>query len=71
MGAYALEVAKRIDRRQCVAQIAGECLGAETAYRAAASTHGVAKFAPLACAARLLVAELEALERALANPLTR
>jgi phosphoglycerate kinase len=29
IGAYALEVATRIDRRQCVAQIAGECLGAE------------------------------------------
>ncbi len=39
-----------------------------TAHRAEASTHGVAKFAPLACAGPLLVAELEALERALANP---
>ena len=39
-----------------------------TAHRAEASTHGVAKFAPVACAGPLLVAELEALERALANP---
>lgn len=39
-----------------------------TAHRAEASTHGVAKFAPIACAGPLLVAELEALERALAHP---
>lgn len=39
-----------------------------TAHRAEASTHGVARFAPLACAGPLLVAELEALERALAQP---
>jgi phosphoglycerate kinase len=39
-----------------------------TAHRAEASTHGVAKFAPLACAGPLLVTELEALERALAKP---
>ena len=39
-----------------------------TAHRAQASTHGVARFAPIACAGPLLVAELEALERALANP---
>ena len=39
-----------------------------TAHRAQASTHGVARFAPVACAGPLLVAELEALERALANP---
>jgi phosphoglycerate kinase len=39
-----------------------------TAHRAEASTHGVAQFAPVACAGPLLVAELEALERALANP---
>ncbi|HEY2418909.1 MAG TPA: phosphoglycerate kinase [Steroidobacteraceae bacterium] len=39
-----------------------------TAHRAEASTHGVAKFAPRACAGPLLVAELEALERALAKP---
>ena len=39
-----------------------------TAHRAEASTHGVARFAPLACAGPLLVGELEALERALATP---
>ncbi len=39
-----------------------------TAHRAQASTHGVAKFAPVACAGPLLVAELEALHRALAEP---
>ena len=39
-----------------------------TAHRAQASTHGVARFAPLACAGPLLVAELEALETALADP---
>ncbi|MFT5118175.1 MAG: phosphoglycerate kinase [Kiritimatiellia bacterium] len=39
-----------------------------TAHRAQASTHGVAKFAPIACAGPLLVGELDALEKALANP---
>ena len=39
-----------------------------TAHRAQASTHGVAKFASIACAGPLLCAELDALERALANP---
>lgn len=39
-----------------------------TAHRAEASTHGVAKFAPLACAGPLLAGELEALGRALENP---
>jgi phosphoglycerate kinase len=39
-----------------------------TAHRAEASTHGVAKFAPAACAGPLLATELKALERALANP---
>ena len=39
-----------------------------TAHRAQASTHGVAKFAPVACAGPLLAAELEALEKALAKP---
>jgi phosphoglycerate kinase len=39
-----------------------------TAHRAEASTHGIAKFAPVACAGPLLAAELNALERALANP---
>jgi phosphoglycerate kinase len=39
-----------------------------TAHRAEASTQGVAKFAPVACAGPLLATELKALERALANP---
>jgi phosphoglycerate kinase len=39
-----------------------------TAHRAEASTHGVARYAPVACAGPLLVAELEALERALDDP---
>jgi phosphoglycerate kinase len=39
-----------------------------TAHRAEASTHGVAKFAPVACAGPLLVAELDALHTALAAP---
>ena len=39
-----------------------------TAHRAQASTHGVAKYAPVACAGPLLAAELEALGKALGNP---
>lgn len=39
-----------------------------TAHRAQASTHGVAKFASLACAGPLLANELNALEKALAAP---
>ncbi|MEQ6340640.1 MAG: phosphoglycerate kinase [Gammaproteobacteria bacterium] len=39
-----------------------------TAHRAEASTHGVAKFAPTACAGPLLAAELEALGKALDKP---
>ncbi len=39
-----------------------------TAHRAEASTHGIARFAPVACAGPLLVSELEALETALGNP---
>jgi len=39
-----------------------------TAHRAEASTHGVAKFAKVACAGPLLVGELEALETALEKP---
>jgi phosphoglycerate kinase len=39
-----------------------------TAHRAQASTYGVAKYAPEACAGPLLVAELDALGRALDNP---
>lgn len=39
-----------------------------TAHRAQASTHGVAKFAPTACAGPLLATELDALKRALSAP---
>lgn len=39
-----------------------------TAHRAQGSTHGVAKFAKLACAGPLLAAELDALGKALGNP---
>ena len=39
-----------------------------TAHRAQASTHGVARFAAVACAGPLLVAELDALDRALTAP---
>jgi len=39
-----------------------------TAHRAQASTHGVAKYAPTACAGPLLAAELDALGKALDNP---
>ena len=37
-------------------------------HRAQASTHGVGKFAPVACAGLLLAEELDALGKALANP---
>lgn len=39
-----------------------------TAHRAEASTHGIAKYAPIACAGMLLSEELEALTKALLNP---
>jgi phosphoglycerate kinase len=39
-----------------------------TAHRAEATTYGVARFAPIACAGPLLVAELDALSRALQKP---
>ena len=39
-----------------------------TAHRAEATTHGIAKYAPVACAGPLLAAELDALGRALGNP---
>ena len=39
-----------------------------TAHRAQASTHGIAKYAPVACAGILLAQELEALTKALLNP---
>ncbi len=39
-----------------------------TAHRAQASTHGIAKYAPVACAGILLTEELEALTKALLSP---
>jgi phosphoglycerate kinase len=39
-----------------------------TAHRAEATTHGIAKYASMACAGPLLAAELDALGRALSNP---
>jgi phosphoglycerate kinase len=39
-----------------------------TAHRAEASTHGIARFAPVACAGPLMAAELDALGRALGSP---
>ncbi len=39
-----------------------------TAHRAEATTHGIARFAKVACAGPLLAAELDALGRALAQP---
>jgi phosphoglycerate kinase len=39
-----------------------------TAHRAQATTHGIAQFAPIACAGPLLAAELDALGKALGSP---
>lgn len=39
-----------------------------TAHRAEATTHGIAKFAPVVCAGPLLAAELDALGKALGQP---
>ena len=39
-----------------------------TAHRAEASTHGIAKYAPLACVGPLMAAEIEALSKALERP---
>ncbi len=39
-----------------------------TAHRAEATTHGIVRFAPIACAGPLLSAEIDALGRALAHP---
>src|SRR5690606_20386201 len=39
-----------------------------TAHRAEATTHGIAKYAPVACAGPLLAAELDALGKALHQP---
>ena len=61
------------DKEDLAKQMAGLCdvfvmdaFG--TAHRAEASTHGVGKYAKVACAGPLLMGELEALERALAKP---
>src|ERR1700686_1700738 len=61
------------DNEQLARRMAGLCEvfvmdAFGTAHRAEASTHGVARYAPVACAGPLLVGELEALERALRNP---
>ena len=39
-----------------------------TAHRAEATTHGIARYAPIACAGPLMAAELDALGKALAQP---
>jgi phosphoglycerate kinase len=39
-----------------------------TAHRAEATTHGIARYAPVACAGPLMAAELDALGKALAHP---
>ena len=39
-----------------------------TAHRAQASTYGIAQYAPVACAGPLLAAEIDAINKALANP---
>ncbi|HYE40252.1 MAG TPA: phosphoglycerate kinase [Ramlibacter sp.] len=39
-----------------------------TAHRAEATTHGIAQYAPVACAGPLLAAEIDAITKALANP---
>ena len=39
-----------------------------TAHRAEASTHGIAQYAPIACAGPLLAAEIDAISKALAKP---
>ena len=39
-----------------------------TAHRAEATTHGIARFAPVACAGILMGAEIDALGKALGNP---
>ena len=39
-----------------------------TAHRAEATTHGIAQYAPIACAGPLLMAEIDAIGKALASP---
>ena len=64
---------EKADKEALAQQMAAQCdvfimdaFG--TAHRAQASTHGVVRFAPVACAGLLLEAELNALGRALAAP---
>ena len=47
-------------------ELANDAFG--TAHRAEATTHGIAKFAPVACAGILMGAEIDALTKALGNP---
>jgi phosphoglycerate kinase len=66
-------IGEKADAEPLARQLAGLCdvfvMDAfATAHRAQASTHGVARFAPVACAGPLLTAELNALEQALAAP---
>src|SRR5436189_848677 len=61
------------DDESLARQIAGLCdvyvhVAFGTAHRAEATTHGVARFAKVACAGPLMAAELDALGKALANP---
>ena len=66
-------IGEKDDDEQLARRMAGLCEvfvmdAFGTAHRAEASTHGVARYAPVACAGPLLVGELEALERALKKP---
>jgi phosphoglycerate kinase len=66
-------IGEKKDDEQLARRMAGLCEvfvmdAFGTAHRAEASTHGVARYAPVACAGPLLVGELEALERALQKP---
>jgi phosphoglycerate kinase len=66
-------VGEKADDEQLARRLGGLCdvfvMDAfATAHRAQASTHGVARFAPVACAGPLLAGELKALEKALAAP---
>ena len=67
------ELGEKADDPQLAARLAGLCdifvmdaFG--SAHRAHASTHGVARLSPVACAGPLLVRELEALAAALEHP---
>jgi phosphoglycerate kinase len=68
-----LNKGERADDEELARKMAGLCdvyvndaFG--TAHRAEATTHGIARFAPVACAGPLMAAELDALGRALASP---